>query len=189
MKRVFDRSAVPMVMVDHRRRYADANLPARLIFRLSLAEIRQYTVDDLTPSEELPEMEANWERLVDSGCAARTRTVVGPDGCRFDITYWGLGNALPGLHLGIFAPARWPGDELSTIDNGEVIHQPRAPLSPRETEVLQLAAEGLSGPNIAERLALSRATVKTHFENVYDKLGIGDRAAAVARGLRLGFID
>ncbi|MDX6660101.1 MAG: two-component system, NarL family, nitrate/nitrite response regulator NarL [Solirubrobacteraceae bacterium] len=177
-----------MVMVDHRRRYADANLSARLIFRLSLAELREYTVDDLTPPEELPEMEANWERLVDSGCAARTRALVGPDGGRFEIVYWGLGNALPGLHLGIFAPARWPEDELSSIDNVEA-HQPRAPLSPRESEVLQLAAEGLSGPTIAERLLMSRGTVKTHFEHIYDKLGVGDRAAAVARGLRLGFID
>jgi DNA-binding CsgD family transcriptional regulator len=188
-KRVFDRSAVPMVMVDERRRYADANRPARLIFRLSLAEMRTYTVDDLTPPEELPDMEANWARMRDSRCVARTRAVVGPDGSRFDIVYWGLGNALPGLHLGIFAPAHWPEDELSIVDNGEVIHQPRAPLSPREEEVLQLAAEGLSGPSIAERLSLSPATVKTHFENIYDKLGVGDRAAAVASGLRIGFID
>jgi DNA-binding CsgD family transcriptional regulator len=178
-----------MVMVDQRRRYADANLPARLVFRLSLAEMRTYTVDDLTPPEELPELEANWERLVDSGCVARTRAVVGPDGGRFDIVYWGLGNALPGLHLGVFAPAHWPEDELSIVDNGEVIHHQFAPLTPREAEVLQLAADGLSGPNIGERLFVSPGTVKTHFSNIYDKLGVGDRAAAVARGLRIGFIE
>jgi DNA-binding CsgD family transcriptional regulator len=188
MKRVFDRSAVPMVMVDQRRRYADANRPARLVFRLSLAEMRTYTVDDLTPPEELSDMEANWARMRTSGCVARTRAVVVPDGGRFDIVYWGLGNALPGIHLGVFAPARWPEDELSTVDDGGVMDQPFAPLTPREEEVLQLAAEGLSGPNIGEQLFVSPGTVKTHFQHIYDKLGVRDRAGAVARGLRLGVI-
>jgi DNA-binding CsgD family transcriptional regulator len=188
MKRVFDRSAVPMVMVDERRRFADANRPARLTFRLSLAEVRTYTVDDLTPPEELPDMEANWERMRASGCVARTRVVVAPDGGRFDIVYWGLGNALPGLHLGVFAPARWPEDELSVIGDREALDQPFAPLTLREEEVLQLAADGLSGPNIGERLFVSRGTVKTHLQHIYDKLGVRDRAGAVARGLRLGLI-
>jgi DNA-binding CsgD family transcriptional regulator len=61
-------------------------------------------------------------------------------------------------------------------------------LSERELEVLGLAAEGFSGPQIAERLFLSPTTVKTHFEHIYDKLGVGDRAAAVAYALRVGLI-
>lgn len=61
-------------------------------------------------------------------------------------------------------------------------------LSGRELEVLALAAEGLSGPAIAERLFVSPSTVKTHFENIYDKLGVSDRGAAVAQGLRLGLL-
>jgi len=179
-----------MVLVDSgRRRYVDANLPARLTFRLSLAEMRGYTVGDLTPPEELPNLEAAWARLLDTGCVARTRVVVGPDGSRFEIVYLALADALPGLHLGAFAPASWPEDELSILDDGEAVDRPFAPLTPREEEVLQLAAEGLSGPNIGERLFVSPGTVKTHFQNIYDKLGVRDRAAAVARGLRLGFID
>jgi PAS domain S-box-containing protein len=62
-------------------------------------------------------------------------------------------------------------------------------LTAREIEVLQLAADGHSGPRIAERLVISPATVKTHFENVYAKLGVPDRAAAVAEVLRRGVID
>src|SRR3954468_8740628 len=62
------------------------------------------------------------------------------------------------------------------------------PLSERELEVLQLAADGLTGPQIAERLFLSPTTVKTHFEHIYEKLGVGDRAAAVAHALRTGLI-
>lgn len=61
-------------------------------------------------------------------------------------------------------------------------------LSDREVEVLRLAAAGRSGPQIAEELVLSPATVKSHFENLYEKLGVSDRAAAVAYALRTGLI-
>lgn len=62
-------------------------------------------------------------------------------------------------------------------------------LTPRELEVLTLAAGGLSGPDIAERLDISPATVKTHFEHIYVKLGVTDRSAAVAASVRSGSID
>jgi PAS domain S-box-containing protein len=64
-----------------------------------------------------------------------------------------------------------------------------SPLTARESEVLQLAAQDLSGPEIAERLVLSMATVKTHFRNIYAKLGVTERAAAVAKAIREGLID
>jgi PAS domain S-box-containing protein len=63
-----------------------------------------------------------------------------------------------------------------------------SPLSARELEVLRLATEGNSGPEIARKLFISPATVKTHFENIYEKLGVSDRAAAVAQALRTGLI-
>ena len=62
-------------------------------------------------------------------------------------------------------------------------------LSNRELEVLKLAADGLSAPQIAERLVIGPATVKTHFTHVYEKLGVSDRSAAVAEGMRQGLID
>ena len=61
-------------------------------------------------------------------------------------------------------------------------------LTERELDVLELAAEGNSGPEIAEQLFLSPATVKTHFQHIYEKLGVGDRAGAVAHALRTGLI-
>ena len=62
-------------------------------------------------------------------------------------------------------------------------------LTPREIEILAIAARGLSAPEIAERLVIRRSTVTTHFENTCSKLGVSDRAAAVATALRLGLID
>jgi PAS domain S-box-containing protein len=64
-----------------------------------------------------------------------------------------------------------------------------SPLTPREREILQLAAQGLAGPAIAERLVISPSTVKTHFENVYAKLDVRDRGSAVAHALREGLIE
>jgi two-component system nitrate/nitrite response regulator NarL len=61
-------------------------------------------------------------------------------------------------------------------------------LTARELEVLRLAADGLSAPEIAERLMLSVTTVKTHLQNTYGKLEVTDRAAAVAQALRRGLL-
>jgi two-component system, NarL family, nitrate/nitrite response regulator NarL len=70
--------------------------------------------------------------------------------------------------------------------NGAV---PRPLLSPRELEVLRLTAGGQSAPSIGRELHLSPETVKTHLKNVYDKLGVSDRAAAVAEGMRRGLLE
>ena len=58
---------------------------------------------------------------------------------------------------------------------------PRQALSARELEVLRLVADGRSNPEIGEALFVAASTVKTHLERAYAKLGVGDRAAAVAR--------
>ena len=65
----------------------------------------------------------------------------------------------------------------------------RPALSAREREVLAFIAEGMSGPDIAAALHLSPATVKTHLQNLYEKLGVSDRAAAVARAMREGLLE
>jgi DNA-binding NarL/FixJ family response regulator len=58
--------------------------------------------------------------------------------------------------------------------------EPEAPLSPRELEVLAMVAQGATNREAARRLFISEATVKTHLIHVYAKLGVKDRAAAVA---------
>jgi DNA-binding CsgD family transcriptional regulator len=61
-------------------------------------------------------------------------------------------------------------------------------LTPPEVQVLQLAAHATSAGAIAREMQLSPATVKRHFERAYAKLGVSDRAAAVAQAMRQGFI-
>ena len=62
------------------------------------------------------------------------------------------------------------------------------PLTPREIEVLQLAAEGLSAAQTATRLMVGAATIRTHLGNIYAKLSVSDRPSAVATAMRLGII-
>jgi two-component system nitrate/nitrite response regulator NarL len=62
-------------------------------------------------------------------------------------------------------------------------------LTARERQILRLIAEGRSFPEIASELYLGVTTVKTHVQHVYEKLGVSDRAAAVAEAIRKHLIE
>jgi DNA-binding NarL/FixJ family response regulator len=73
-----------------------------------------------------------------------------------------------------------------------VLNQMRTPnaqnLSPRETEIIGLIAQGLSNKQAAAQLFLSEATVKTHLVHIFEKLGVDSRTAAVATAVDRGLI-
>jgi two-component system, NarL family, nitrate/nitrite response regulator NarL len=62
-------------------------------------------------------------------------------------------------------------------------------LTPREQEVLKHISSGSTTPQIAEKLFLSPATVKTHVQHIYEKLGVSDRASAVMEATRRGLLE
>ena len=186
MARVFRRSLVPMVFVDDDRRYLEVNGPGRLALGVGPDEVRKLRIDDVTPPYMWPAMEAGWAHLMETGALA------GPYQAESDRSYLGvsffaLANALPGRHLVAFAPAGWPDaglvNELEDLAAG--VH---ARLTPRELKVLELAADGHNAPAIARELTVGVETVRTHFGHIYAKLGVRDRAAAVAKAMRLGVI-
>jgi DNA-binding CsgD family transcriptional regulator len=100
-----------------------------------------------------------------------------------------------GDHIAQFYFARVGGrfsdDELALLWTlGPVLQRlarerptPRLPASLTVTErrILTCVAAGLSNPDIAEQLAVARGTVRKHLENIYRKLGVGSRGAAIAR--------
>jgi DNA-binding CsgD family transcriptional regulator len=187
LMRVFARTCVPAVLVDGERRYVEVNRPARLLLRSGLTELTRMRLDDLTPPHLERRLTEAWARLIETGCVAGSFEVAGPDGGRLAVVYCAASDALPGLHLIAFAPSGWSHEELCDRPDSEL--SVGAELTAREVEMLELAADGLSGPAIAGRLVLSPATVRTHFRNIYGKLGVGDRAAAVARAMRVGLIE
>jgi DNA-binding NarL/FixJ family response regulator len=63
------------------------------------------------------------------------------------------------------------------------------PLTEREIEILRLIAKGLSNNEAARVLTLSKATVRTHLEHIYEKLEVTNRVEAVTEGLRKGLIE
>jgi two-component system nitrate/nitrite response regulator NarL len=67
--------------------------------------------------------------------------------------------------------------------------EPDTKLTTREHDVLKLVAEGQSAPDIAARLYIEPSTVKSHLQNIYEKLGVSERAAAVAEGMRRGLVE
>jgi DNA-binding NarL/FixJ family response regulator len=81
---------------------------------------------------------------------------------------------------------------LSPTVATRVVGQMRAPvqepISQRELEVLELVAQGTSNRDAAARLFISEATVKTHLMHIYGKLGVNDRAAAVAEAFNRGLL-
>jgi two-component system, NarL family, nitrate/nitrite response regulator NarL len=84
----------------------------------------------------------------------------------------------PELQAGVF-------DQVRLRGAGEE----RPILTAREREVLALMAGGISGPQIAERLIVALPTVKTHQARIYEKLGVSERAAAVAQAMRRGLLE
>lgn len=61
-------------------------------------------------------------------------------------------------------------------------------ITPRETEVLQMIADGHSTPEVAERLFISQKTVKNHLASIYQKLDARDRTQAVLTSVRMGIV-
>jgi two-component system nitrate/nitrite response regulator NarL len=108
-------------------------------------------------------------------------------------------------YLSKAAPGERICDAIAAVARGEVILRPRSrrpgreirlrsepgrpALSPREQEVLRLIAEGLSAPAVGRELHLATATVKSHLKTLYEKLGVSDRAAAVAEAMRRGLLE
>ena len=87
----------------------------------------------------------------------------------------------------------WPPSEAKPISSLLAIQSQQSkikiePLSERELEVLRLLRTELNGPEIARELMVSLSTVRTHTQNIYAKLGVNNRRAAVRRAEELDLL-
>ena len=119
-----------------------------------------------------------------------------PFGVEYELKLW---LPAPPGHARAFCLARGPGKDFSDRDvellrlvrpylarlRSRWERAPRpAPLTDRECDVLELVAHGMTNREVARRLFISPATVRTHLEHIYKKLGVRTRAGAVAAGFR-----
>jgi two-component system nitrate/nitrite response regulator NarL len=83
-----------------------------------------------------------------------------------------------------------PGVAEALVSEIRLRRQSDAPvLTDREREILRLISDGKSLPEIAKELFIGVTTVKTHVQHLYEKLGVSDRAAAVAVAMRRGLLE
>jgi DNA-binding NarL/FixJ family response regulator len=90
------------------------------------------------------------------------------------------------LQPGGAAPAATPHAQGSTRREADTLPDG---LTPREAEVLTLIAQGLSNAEICARLVVSQATVKSHINRIFEKIGATDRAQAVGYAYRNNLAD
>jgi DNA-binding CsgD family transcriptional regulator len=167
---VFHRSRSPMLILDEDAVYTDANQAlCRAVVRTRDQVVGQ-RLGFLSAPSRRADAHALWRQLL-----VERRLVVGwevpqPDGTTLGIEIVATADLPePGRHLTVCLPPSRPH-----LANG---------LSPRELEVTQLLARGLSGEQIAERLYLSPETVRTHIRNAMEGIGAHTRAQLVALAL------
>lgn len=103
-----------------------------------------------------------------------------------------LVNAIRSVHAGeaVLHPtiaqkvfSRFGGSSQESVEPVQSIE-----LSERETEILKLAAQGLSNQEVADRLFLSRRTIQSHLANIFRKMDVGSRTEAVLQALKRGWL-
>jgi DNA-binding CsgD family transcriptional regulator len=188
-ERVFNGTLMPMALIDNSRAHIDVNRSARLLLRLSLAQLRKLHIDDLTPPADIPTLEATWDRFQRLGSVSGLYRSRFADGSELLSVYAAVANVLPGRHLAVFQPADWPEDELGEMDLHGADEPLPGPLSLREREVLTWVAGGYDLQQIADELTIARSTVRTHVRNALRKLHARNRPHGVAVAIYLGLID
>jgi predicted ATPase/DNA-binding CsgD family transcriptional regulator/DNA-binding XRE family transcriptional regulator len=154
-----------------------------MIVRIDLGEYRLRV-------QEYAEAEAAFRDALDCAIQNGVRRFEAMARCGLGCALAALGKRAEGLEL--LEQARRDAEEM---DDKALAGQARAalaevsgqanPLSPRETEILAIAAEGLASKQIASRLGIEPSTVQTHLHRIYEKLQVPSRTAAVTRAQKL----
>jgi len=103
-----------------------------------------------------------------------------------NVTAGELGDAIRAAHQG--KPTLAPEAAQALIRATTRLPEPGHDLTEREQEVLRLMVDGLSNPEIAKRLVISRSTVKFHVSSILSKLGASSRTEAVSQALKSGLL-
>jgi len=193
-------------LADTVRQRPDLELVAKVASgREALAEIRDAPPDVAVLEVKMPDLDGT--DLVDAVTRddLPTRVVLLSAFVDSALAYRALGVGAAG-YLSKDSTGERICDAIAAVSRGETVLDPevqagvaheirlrvedeRPALTSREREILRLTADGCSAPQIAEQLYLSPTTVRTHLQHLYDKLGVSDRAAAVAEAMRQRLLE
>jgi len=181
--RVFKHSVNPTLMLDDDRRYVDANDAACSFLGLTRDQVIGRRIDEFLVPEVRETLDEAWPQFLARGRHAGFFKLVLPDGSVRETMYSSIAHVTPGRHLTVYL-----------LDDDVAVKEQRptrasAGLSPRQREVLELVAEGMTSTEIAERLVVSPETVRTHLRNARLKLGASTKAQAVAIAMLRGEIQ
>jgi two-component system, NarL family, nitrate/nitrite response regulator NarL len=173
--------------------------------RQALAAIEELVPDVAVLNIKLPELNALQVLNAVSAKAVATRILVLAEAIDGAVVLEALAAGAAG-YLSKAIDRHRIRDAIIAVARGETLLSPEAQaaiagevrahgrserprLTKREQEVLALISQGHTAPQIAQHLYLSTATVKGHLQSLYEKLGVSERAAAVAEGIRRGFLE
>jgi len=179
----FERSLNPTLLLDDERRYVDVNEAACSFLGLTREQVVGRRVDDFLVPDVRNRLAESWPRFLAMGRHAGFFELVHPDGSVRNTMYSSIANVTPGRHLTVYL---LDGEKPDAATDGA---RTSTQLSPRQREVIELVAEGLTSTRIAERLGVSPETVRTHLRNARLKLGASTKAQAVAIAMTRGEIQ
>ena len=175
-----------MLLVNDERLYVDANPAACRLLRCARETLLRMRIDDL--AAQSPEtVSALWNAFLESSTQSGRFAIRRLDGSEVEVNYSATADVIPGVHLSVLAPID-DEDELDSESPAAPDPKSATALTHRECQVMTLLALGATTSEIAERLGISKETVRNHTRNARDKLGAKTRAQAIALALRAGEI-
>ena len=179
----FKSSRNAMVLLDDRRRHVEVNAAYIKLLGYTRDELIGRPVYELVAGGPLLTAE-QWREAIARREFSGETDLMCADGSIVTVQYAGHTEVITGEQRVLFvtlSTSRWGRHPRRDADQTAT-----ATLSPRETEIVQLVAAGETGPEIAEHLQISEATVRTHVRNAMTKLGARSRAHLVAKALAEG---
>ena len=179
----FNASRNAMVLLDEQRRHVDVNGAYLKLAGYTRDEVIGRPVWEYVAGGPL-QTDRQWERALARGELSGQAGLVCADGTIATVQYAGHTEVITGRRLVLFvvlSTSRWGRHSRRDPKPGA-----REALSPREREIVRLVAAGETGPEIAEHLHISHATVRTHVRNAMAKVGARSRAHLVAKALGEG---
>jgi PAS domain S-box-containing protein len=176
----FKGSRNAMVLLDEHRRNVDVNGAYLKLAGYTREEVIGRPVWEFVAGGPRA-TERQWERAIARGELSGETELTCADGTTVTVQYAGHTEVATGQRLVLFvvlSTSRWGRHSRRDPETGT-----SEPLSAREREIVQLVAAGETGPEIAEHLHISHATVRTHVRNAMAKVGARSRAHLVAKAL------